>query len=316
MCIILFSISEVFKSNFNYYQEYFVHQIQNPSWDNPFYIIPTICVLTFLLELILPKKLEYKPLTRKGFTLDLFYVIFFDYLILLFGFFAFAATTEYIFKEFLGLLGVTEYILFDIKKLPFIFQFLIVFLLLDFLQWFGHFLLHRIDFLWQFHKIHHAQEELGFASTRHFHWVEYFVFKPLLFLPFMFMNFSVSEFVALYLWIGYGFTFFSHCNIRVNWNWLNYILITPETHYWHHAKTLPNRYGVNFASTTTLWDHIFGFFYLPKDKGQPILGVDDQEIIPKTFFGQMIHPFKVVFSKSKRKNALSRAEKRRRRKKK
>lgn len=296
------SIAEVFVSSFETYKVYFSYMLHHPSWDNPFYIIPAICLLTFLLEAYLPKKMNYGLTTRKGFYLDLFYVIFFDYLILLIGFYAFTSSAEFLFKELLGLFGISNYIIWDINQVAFIFQFLIVFFLLDFLQFFGHYLLHRFDVLWKFHKIHHAQEELGFASTRHFHWVEYFIFKPLLFIPFMTLNFSVSEFIAIYLWIGYGFTFFSHCNVRVNWKWLNYILITPETHFWHHAKNLPSnhRYGVNFASTTTIWDHLFGFFYLPNDKKLvPVLGVEDQKLMPKTFIGQMLHPFQEFFKKKK-----------------
>lgn len=308
----MMSITEIFATSFETYKAYFKYMLHHPTWDNPFYIIPAICLLTFLLEAFLPKKMNYGLTSRKGFYLDLFYVIFFDYLILLIGFYAFTSTVEFLFKEFLGVFGVTNYILWDMTEVSFIVQFFVVFLLLDFLQFFGHYLLHRFDFLWKFHKIHHAQEELGFASTRHFHWVEYFVFKPLLFIPFMTLNFSVTEFIAIYLWLGYSFTFFSHCNVRVKWNWLNYIMITPETHYWHHAKNLPShqRYGVNFASTTTIWDHVFGFFYLPKDvKLVPILGVEDQNKIPKSFIGQMIYPFKELFAKQKNTSVSSSSKK-------
>jgi sterol desaturase/sphingolipid hydroxylase (fatty acid hydroxylase superfamily) len=306
------SLIEVFSASFETYKVYFKYMLHHPAWDNPLYVIPAICLLTFLLEVFLPKKMNYGVTSRKGFYLDLFYVIFFDYLILLIGFYAFTSTVEYLFKELLGVFGITEYILWDMQEVSFFIQFIVVFLLLDFLQFFGHYLLHRIDFLWKFHKIHHAQEELGFASTRHFHWVEYFIFKPLLYLPFMTLNFSVSEFIAIYLWVGYGFTFFSHCNVRVPWKWMNYLLITPETHYWHHAKNLPEhrRYGVNFASTTTLWDHLFGFFYLPdEEKLSPSLGVDDQKNIPQTFIGQMIHPFKELFSHQKKKPSVKRGKK-------
>ncbi|MDX1652012.1 MAG: sterol desaturase family protein [Brumimicrobium sp.] len=304
-------MTEIFKNNFNAYKEYFFQEIANPAWNNPFYIIPAICLLTFLLELVLPKKMNYKPLKRKGFLLDLFYVIFFDYLIMLFGFYAFTATVEYFFNLGLSAVGVESAVIFDVERLPVILQFLLLFLLLDFFQWLGHYLLHRSDFLWQFHKIHHAQEELGFASTRHFHWFEYFVFKPLLFIPFMLFNYSAMEYVTYYLIIAWTFTFFSHCNVRVNWKWVNYVFITPETHYWHHAKKTPGRFGVNFASTLTLWDHIFGFFHYPQDESEPELGVEDQHTIPKSFFGQMIHPFRTIFSKKRTTGPMTRAERRR-----
>jgi sterol desaturase/sphingolipid hydroxylase (fatty acid hydroxylase superfamily) len=291
---------EIFQQNFELYKAYFYFQLAHPTWDNPFYIIPAICLIAFTIELVFPKKMDYQVIGRKGFFQDLIYVIFYDYLLLLIGLYAFTSTVEYLFKNFLGVFGIENYIIWDIKAYAFWLQFLIVFLIMDFLQWFGHYLLHRVDFLWKFHKIHHAQEQLGFASTRHFHWFEYFVFKPLLFVPFMCINFSVTEFIGVYLWVGYGFTFFSHCNVRMPWKWLNLTFITPRTHFWHHAKNTPKDkpYGVNFASTTTIWDHIFGFYYLPKDeKIKPILGVEDQKRMPKSFIGQMIAPFRDLFNK-------------------
>jgi hypothetical protein len=52
-----------------------------------------------------------------------------------------------------------------------------------------------------------------------------------------------------------------------------------------------------------LWDHLFGFYYYPKDK-EPILGVPDQKEIPSSFLGQMIHPFKELFEKKKKNNQM------------
>ena len=44
-----------------------------------------------------------------------------------------------------------------------------------------------------------------------------------------------------------------------------------------------------------VWDLLFGFYYVPKDK-QPILGVPDQKEIPTTFLKQMLYPFKLIYS--------------------
>lgn len=297
--ITLKEIVEVFSNTFNMYADYAMHSLKNPAWNNPFYIVPSICIITFILEVVLPKKKNYSLLGRKGFFLDLFYVFFIDFLLNIIGFYAMTSVVEFVFRKSLAAIGIDSVVIADIHNLPFFFQFLVAFVLVDFVQWFGHYLLHRFNFLWHFHKIHHAQEELGFASTRHFHWFEYFVFKPLLYIPFNFLNFSVAEFVGIYLWFGLFFTFFSHCNVKVNWKWFNLIFISPETHYWHHAKNIPHKFGVNYASTLTLWDHLFGFYYYPKDK-EPILGVPDQKEIPSSFLGQMIHPFKELFVKKKK----------------
>jgi len=169
----------------------------------------------------------------------------------------------------------------------------VFFVVIDFLQWGAHFVLHRSNFLWQFHKIHHAQEQLGFASTRHFHFGEYLVLKPAFWIPFALCGFKTADYVIWYVWIAYMLTFLSHCNIRINWGFLKYIFITPETHFWHHSRNIPGKYGVNYASSLAVWDLLFGFFYNPKDK-EPVLGIPDNDV-PESFWGQMAYPFKAIF---------------------
>jgi sterol desaturase/sphingolipid hydroxylase (fatty acid hydroxylase superfamily) len=293
------SIKEVFTSNFVKYLEYFFHMLKNPSFTNPFYIILTIYFLTFMLEVLLPKKENYPLLKRKGFKVDLMYLVFIDFVFSAVGFYAITSVIEFLFVSGMGKAGIA-FPLIDVNALPFIGQILIFLILVDFVQFLGHYLLHRIDFLWEFHKMHHAQEQLGFASTRHFHWFEYIVFKPLLYIPFGFLGFGAQQYVIYYLWFGYFFTFFSHCNVKLNWGFLSYIFINPDTHYWHHSKNSPGRFGVNFASVLPVWDVIFGTFYLPKNNNlKPELGVHDQKEMPRTFFGQMLHPFKTILRQNK-----------------
>lgn len=297
-----YAIKETFLSSFNAYQEYFFFMLKNPSFKNPFYIILSVYLLTFLLEVFLPKKENYPLLKRKGFKTDLIYLVFIDFGLSVIGFYAITKVVEYLFVSLIGYFGFTLPLV-DVTSIPFFFQILLFLILVDFVQFIAHYLLHRFDFLWKFHKIHHAQEQLGFASTRHFHWFEYVVFKPLLFIPFSMLGYGAQEYVIYYLWFGYFFAFLSHCNIKVNWGILNYILINPDTHYWHHAKNTPGRFGVNFASVFNFWDLMFNTFYLPKNhKEKPQLGVHEQKEIPGNFLGQMAHPFKSVIKASKFKN--------------
>jgi len=184
--------------------------------------------------------------------------------------------------------------LFNIAEWHFTFQILVLFIIQDLFEYFAHYLLHRIDFLWKFHKIHHAQEQLGAASTRHFHFMEYFVFKPILYIPFSIIGFQADQYVMFVLVIGTFSSFFTHSNIGINFGFFNYIINNPTTHFWHHAKNYPEkfRYGVNYASVLNIWDVLFKSYYNPKNE-KIILGVNDKKV-PKGFVGQMIYPFKEV----------------------
>ncbi|HET6991859.1 MAG TPA: sterol desaturase family protein, partial [Bacteroidia bacterium] len=255
--------------------------IKEPSWTNPYTALFVVYASTFIFEQILPKNKSYSVLGRKGFWLDLFYLFFIDFLFGIIGFIALTYTVEYVFTNGMKNLGI-PLPLFDPSHIPFAFQFLIFFIVMDFCQFMGHYLLHRINFFWRFHKIHHAQETLGFASTRHFHFMEYIVLRPLGWIPFGIVGFSDDKYIActaLYMWIAYFLVFFSHCNVKINFGFLNKIIITPNTHYWHHAKNIPRKYGVNYASVLVIWDHLFGSYYLPDDpKLQPILGVPNNDV--------------------------------------
>jgi len=296
-------LTETFWLYFKAYGEHVIMLLHTPSWNNYFYWVGFWFLFCFVLELILPKKIEYSTVKRKGFWLDLFYVFFNDFIFSAIGFFALTVVVEMLYHNLvLAPIGLSaDFKLFDIQNYHFAIQVGVLFILQDFLEFLAHFLLHRVGFLWKFHKIHHAQEQLGAASTRHFHWMEYLVFKPILYIPFSLIGYESPEYIMFVLTLGVFSSFFTHSNIDLKLGFLNYIINNPNTHFWHHAKNYPTdkyRYGVNFASVLNIWDYLFGSYYLPKDK--PLeLGVDDNHLVPDGFLGQTVYPFKEIFSRKK-----------------
>ena len=61
----------------------------------------------------------------------------------------------------------------------------VFFVLIDFVGWATHILLHRVNFLWRFHKVHHSAEELGFAAHFRMHWMENVIYTPTKFIAMM-----------------------------------------------------------------------------------------------------------------------------------
>jgi len=276
-----------------------VYQLKHPSFKNAYYAVLAAYLITLFFEIILPKQRNHKIIFRKNFLQDTFYVVFNDLIIYCIGFFGLCAVTEFIFLKGLGYFGINSLKVTDITHFNPFLQILIMFVLQDFLEYVAHVLLHRIDFLWHFHKIHHAQDELSAASTRHFHWVEMIVFKPLIYFPFAMIGYSVIDYFLFQITVQNIWGFFTHMNIKVKWGFFNYIFNTPQTHAWHHATNVPNKYGVNFASILVVWDLIFKKFYNPSDK-KPILGVSDQKNMPTGCFAQQLYPFKQLINKKKR----------------
>lgn len=69
--------------------------------------------------------------------------------------------------------------LLSLDHLPMVAQLLLFFVVLDFVQWTTHVALHRFEWLWRFHQVHHSVKEMGFAAHFRYHWMENILYKPL-----------------------------------------------------------------------------------------------------------------------------------------
>jgi sterol desaturase/sphingolipid hydroxylase (fatty acid hydroxylase superfamily) len=261
-----------------------------PWYVNYFWGLVLISFLVWGLEMAFPWRKE-QSVFRKDFWLDGFYMFFnfFVFSVFIAGFYA---VTE----KAMGSIGLQmdSLALIDLKSLPLAVQLILFFIVLDFVQWFTHILLHRYEFLWRFHKVHHSVEEMGFAAHLRYHWMENIFYKPLKTLAVMVlggfepsMAFAVHFFAIL---IGH----LNHANIKITWGPLRYLLNNPVMHLYHHAKHLPSQYprGVNFGISLSIWDYIFGTHYIPEEGGKIELGFEEVEQFPKTFWGQVFYGFK------------------------
>ena len=164
-----------------------------------------------------------------------------------------------------------------LASLPLLAQMVIVALLSDFMAWVAHVVRHKSSFVWEFHKIHHAQEELNYFSTVRLHPVDEITIVAVRFLPFAMLdtNVAVPAF-TVWLTVSRVYTMFTHSNIRTNLGPLKYILVTPQSHRVHHSSR-PEHQDKNFANVFAIWDFIFGTQVLDFDV-YPITGVEDKNV--------------------------------------
>jgi len=146
-----------------------------PWYKNYFWGLIAISLLVWLLEILFPWR-KNQSVFRKDFWLDVFYMFF--------NFFVFTIVISGIYKVLaivFNTIGIsaTSIALMDFSALPQWLQLLIFFVVLDFVQWFTHILLHRFPVLWRFHQIHHSVKEMGFAAHLRYHWMENILYKPL-----------------------------------------------------------------------------------------------------------------------------------------
>ena len=282
---------KIIADGFTGYWSYLINELLYPSWHNYFYWLVALSLLVWLLEIIFPWRTT-QAVVRKDFWLDGFYMFFNFFLFSLIGFNAVSNVGVNLFNDFLLLFGVKNIVAFKVHTLPVWSQFVIMFLIADFIQWNIHRLLHRSPWLWQFHKVHHSVEQMGFAAHLRFHWMETVIYKTLQYIPLAMIGFGIQDFFIIHI-IAVAIGHLNHSNLGISYGPLKYIINNPRMHIWHHAKHLPEgRYGVNFGLSLSIWDYIFGTAYLPVNGRDIPLGFKGVENYPHSFADQMLEPFR------------------------
>ncbi|MDU8885152.1 sterol desaturase family protein [Yeosuana sp. MJ-SS3] len=260
-------------------------------WDNYFYGLIILSLIVWVLEIKFPWRKD-QPIFRKDFWLDTFYMFFNFFLLNLIVMIALSNTAEVLFNDFLSFFGlsVSSFQLFDVDDLPKWAGLLIFFLVSDFVQWNTHRLLHRVPFLWNFHKVHHSVKEMGFAAQFRYHWMEPVVYKSIQYIPLAIIgNYDASDVAIVYFFailIGH----LNHANLGWDYGIFKYILNNPKMHIWHHSKELPERFGVNFGLTLSIWDYLFKTNYIPTSGRDIELGFENDENFPTDFVNQELYP--------------------------
>ena len=164
----------------------------------------------------------------------------------LFGLIIFAAlssTTEKGFLHLMTSIGLpSKPALFSFSSYPMWAQFLIFFLISDFVQWLVHNTLHRVPLLWRFHRLHHSVREMGFAAHLRYHFMENVVYTPA---KYIFLSYLLGFRLENAFWLYTATTLIGHLNhANVGWDygWLKYIFNNPKMHIWHHARE-PSRFS-------------------------------------------------------------------------
>ena len=283
---------EIFLQGYQGYASYLWYEITTPSWHNYFYWLLGVSAFFFLLEIVRPWRKD-QSIIRKDFWMDFFYMFFNFFLFSLIIYNAASDVVVNLFIDGLAVLGIRNLLAFEVMSWPMWAHLLLGFLVRDFVQWWIHRLLHRVSALWEFHKVHHSVEQMGFAAHLRYHWMENVVYRTLEYLPLAFIGIGLRDFFLIHIFtlaVGH----FNHSNLNVNLGWLRFVFNNPKMHIWHHAHDLPTDrgYGVNFGLTLSIWDYLFGTAYIPKDGRDIKLGFPGMSTFPKGFLKQNTHGFR------------------------
>ncbi len=174
-------------------------------------------------------------------------------------------------------------------------------LIADFMHWVQHVMLHKIPILWNFHKVHHSQQQLNVFTNFRVHAVDHVLLMTLRAVPLLILSFEIPE-VFIVLVFQKWHPWFTHANVRTNLGPLKYVLVTPQSHRVHHSVEAEHR-DKNFGSLLSIWDHLFGtqvrnYDVYPGtgigDKGYPLEQGVAWWMLPVMPIVQMFQPFREI----------------------
>ncbi len=205
----------IFIDGYKGYASYLWYEITHPSWHNYFYWLIIVSLFFLVLEVIIPWR-KKQPVLRKDFWLDAFY-IFFNFF--LFSLIIYNAASDVVVNLFndgiMAISGINLQALNPMNSFPFWVVLLIGMLVRDFVQWWIHRLLHRSDWLWEFHKVHHSVEQMGFAAHLRYHWMENIVYRTLEYIPLALMGLGLYDFFLIHIFtLAWGH--YNHSNMTVS----------------------------------------------------------------------------------------------------
>lgn len=169
-------------------------------------------------------------------------------------------------------------------------QFLLAVFVADLAQATLHRAYHRISALWRFHAVHHSSRDLDWLAGSRVHLVETVLTRSIVLLPLMVLGFSTPAVNAYVILVGLQ-AVVAHANIDVRFGWLEYVLVLPRYHHWHHARHI-DYWDRNYAIHLPLVDMLMGSFKLPRDGSWPEeYGVLRLESVPRGIVAQHLMPF-------------------------
>lgn len=176
-------------------------------------------------------------------------------------------------------------------------------LISDLLAWFHHYVRHRVQPFWEFHKLHHSQTYLNFFTDFRVHPVDYVIANLIIVIPQLLVQVDTPTIILLGIAIQWHTTLY-HCSIRTNYGPLRFLLVNPQSHRVHHS-TCPEHHGKNFGVIFSIWDRLLGTQYRDENV-YPVSGVEPEfpverslaEVVSmRPLYRQLIYPFSRIWKR-------------------
>lgn len=185
--------------------------------------------------------------------------------------------------------------LFNVLSIPLFLNVILTLIIFDCLIYVQHVITHKINFLWQIHRVHHTDLEVDVTTGIRFHPLE-IIFSMLYKIIAVLLLGPVAFAVIFYEILLNGAALFTHSNILLNSKFdsvLRVIFVTPDMHRIHHS-VLRQETDSNFGNILSIWDKLFKTY-----RAVPAEGYDKMKLGLEEFsdpsYGKLIQLLKIPF---------------------
>lgn len=163
-------------------------------------------------------------------------------------------------------LNESRFGLLNLVELPVWMELILAIMVLDLIaQYFVHFLLHKVKWMWRLHLVHHSDTHVDATTGTRHHPLDFVIRESFALIAVIIMGMPLA-FYLIYRILSVFFTYFTHANIKLPKKLdsaLSYLIVTPNMHKFHHHYQLPWT-DTNYGNMLSIWDRIFGTFVYDK----------------------------------------------------
>jgi sterol desaturase/sphingolipid hydroxylase (fatty acid hydroxylase superfamily) len=173
-----------------------------------------------------------------------------------------------------------------------------------------HLSMHKIPFLWEFHKIHHSATSLNPLTQYRIHPVELIINNIRSIVVFgvvtgvfdylsahtidkiIFLGVNVFHFIFLILGAN-----LRHSHVKLKYpRFLEYIFISPFQHQIHHSDN-PQHFNKNMGSKLAIWDLILGTLVFSDSVKRLRFGIGKEDTRYNNLYNSLLYPFRNIFTR-------------------
>ena len=169
--------------------------------------------------------------------------------------------------------------LFNYYQLPLMVTVVLSIIVLDFIIYLQHVLVHAVPALWRLHRVHHADLDYDVTTGARFHPIEIILSMLIKFATIIVLGPPVVAVIIFEVLLN-AMAMFNHANVGLPKpvdKFLRWFIVTPDMHRVHHSIE-DDETNSNFGFNLSWWDRLFGTY-----RNQPRAGHENMTIGIRNF---------------------------------